>query len=419
VRYLYALGNEFRTIKFGLERITTLLEGLDRPQDACRFIHVAGTNGKGSTSAMIERSLREHGLLTGLYTSPHLVEPTERVRIAGRPASHEDFCWAFDRVHDVAEELIREGEIDMHPTYFETITAMGFLLFQRYHVEVAVLEVGMGGRLDATNVVDPLMCVITPIDFDHERYLGDTIPKIAFEKAGILKPNRRAVFARQHPEALDVLERRAREVDAIYVHATDWEARDLELTAEGSRFRAAAPWCEIEIECPLIGAHQVDNALTAIAALDRLDIPPDAIRRGIAATRWPGRLEKAGQSPLMFLDGAHNPAGAAALAAYIRRFHLGRKIWMVFGAMRDKDLHVIGPLLFPLASELIFVSIRQTRAYQAHEIREISGEERARLADEAADALRLLKDAAPEDVIFVTGSLYLVGEIRGLLGLPV
>lgn len=418
MRFLYALGNEFKTIKFGLERISTLLDGLDRPQDACRFVHVAGTNGKGSTSAMIERALREHGVRTGLYTSPHLVEPAERIRILGAPVSREDFASAFDTVHEAAEELLRAGEIDMHPTYFETITAMAFVLFRRRRVDIAVLETGMGGRLDATNVVDPLMSVITPIDFDHERYLGDTIPKIAFEKAGILKPNRRAVFARQRPEALEVLERRAREVDAIAIHATDWEARNLELRPDGSRFLAASPWSEIGIDCPLVGEHQVDNALTAIAALDRLGVPPDVIRRGIAATRWPGRLEKAGDQPLMFLDGAHNPAGAAAVAAFIRRFYKDRRVWMLFGSMRDKDLHVIGPMLFPLASELIFVSVHQSRAYQAEEIQAISGETRARLAPDSAAALRMLAGASPDDVIFVTGSLYLVGEVRGLLGLP-
>jgi dihydrofolate synthase/folylpolyglutamate synthase len=417
VSFLYALGNEFKTIKFGLERITTVLDRLGRPHRACRFVHVAGTNGKGSTSAMIERALREHGVRTGLYTSPHLVEPTERIRVAGRPVSREEFAEAFDAVHEAAEQLLGAGGIDMHPTYFETITAMAFLLFRRQGAEIVVLETGMGGRLDATNVVEPLLSVITPVDFDHERWLGDTIPKIASEKAGILKPRRPAVFARQRPEAREVLERRAREVEAPLADAAAWEARDLELHPGGSRFRAVSAGREMEIECPLMGAHQVENALTAIAALDLLGVPPEAIRRGIAATRWPGRLEKVGERPLMLLDGAHNPAGAAALAAALRRFYSGRRIWMIFGAMRDKDLGVIGPLLFPLAAELIFVTLRQSRAYSAEEIRALGGETRARTAGCAAEALRLAGAAAPGDVVVVTGSLYLVGEVRGLLGL--
>lgn len=414
VRYLYALGNEFKSIKLGLDRIQTLLAALALPHRAFSTIHVAGTNGKGSVCAMVESGLRASGIRTGIYTSPHLVEPTERIRIAGQPVSVPDFTTAFNEVHDVSNRLIAASLIDMHPSYFETITAMAYLLFRAQDVDTVVLETGMGGRLDATNVVDPILSVITPIDFDHERYLGDTIPKIAHEKAGIIKPARPVVFSRQRPEAQAVLERAAMESGSPVLRAADWVAQDLHLDPYGSRFTAQGP-ATIAIECPLIGAHQVENALTAISALHHLGISDSAIHHGIAQTRWPGRLEHVSSSPDVFLDGAHNPAGAQALADYIREFHHDRRIWIVFGAMSDKDLSVIAPLLFPLASELILTGVHQARAFTPEQIRDLSRASHARLAPYINDALALVSKAAPEDAVFITGSLYLVGEARPLL----
>src|SRR5258707_6363179 len=196
VRFLYALGNEIKTAKLGLERIQRVLAALGEPQRAFRVVHVAGTNGKGSTCAMIDAALRVAGVRTGLYTSPHLLQPTERIRVDGRDVTPEQFQRAFEVVHEVAERL----DLDCHPTYFETVTAMGFWLFREMDVETAVVEVGLGGRLDATNVVQPALTVITPIDFDHESFLGGTIEQIAAEKAGILKPGVPPGFAAQRPE---------------------------------------------------------------------------------------------------------------------------------------------------------------------------------------------------------------------------
>lgn len=365
---------------------------------------------------MIERTLREAGVLTGLYTSPHLAEPVERIRVLGRPVPFADFAAAFDEVHGTAERLIAAGTIDMHPTYFETITAMAFLLFRQYRAETVVLETGMGGRLDATNVVDPRISVITPIDFDHEKWLGNTRAQIAFEKAGIIKPGRPVVVARQHPEAMQVLERRALEMGAPLLKASEWRTSDLELDAFGSRFRVHGPaGVSFTVEQPLIGAHQVENALTAIAALHHLGYTPAQIRRGIAATDWPGRLELVRRAPDVFLDGAHNPAGARALGGYLRHFHHGRRIWMIFAAMRDKNLRALGSHLFPLAHELIFTAPSQTRAFSPDELRQLSGETRARTAPDIRAALEMASGAAPGDLIVVTGSLYLVGEARELL----
>src|ERR1700680_418415 len=205
VHFLYSLGNEIPSAKFDLERITRVLQALGTPHRTGRFVHVAGTNGKGSTSAMIESGLRGAGVRTGLYTSPHLVEPTERIRNAGQAITSGQFAEAFTEVHEIAERMLNAGELDLHPTYFESVTAMAFLLFVRERVDTVVLEVGLGGRLDATNVVTPALSVITPIDFDHQIFLGDTLKKIAAEKAGILKPGVPAIFAQQPPEAESVL----------------------------------------------------------------------------------------------------------------------------------------------------------------------------------------------------------------------
>ena len=404
VHFLYALGNEIKTAKFGLDRIRTMLDALGRPQDRLHFVHVAGTNGKGSVSAMVESGLRADGRRTGLYTSPHLFEPTERIRIDGEPVSAERFAAAFDRVHMVAEELLAAGAIDLHPTYFETVTAMALDVFFEEHVDMVVLEVGLGGRLDATNVVMPDLAVITPIDFDHEAYLGRSIEAIAGEKAGILKSGVPAVYARQRPEAARVLE--ARGVDAQWTK--DWPVHHLGLDARGSRFEVA----DLHIRCPLAGEHQVENALTAVVALKRLGVPPDAIERGIAATRWPGRLERVSERPEIILDGAHNPAGARALAAYIRRFYSARRVCLIYGAMRDKAIEEISGILFPLAEQVIVTAPRQARALAPETLREISDHPNLTVAPDIEAALAL----ASADVVFVTGSLFLVAEARALLG---
>jgi len=410
------LGLERLGIKFGLENIRALSAALGNPHDAFRSVIVAGTNGKGSTCALIESGLRLAGVRTGLYISPHLVEPVERVQVNGVPVTREDFVSAFDEVHQTCQRLVASGAIDMHTTYFETMTAMGFLLFRAKGVETIVLEVGMGGRLDATNVVNPRLSVVAPVDLDHEQYLGDTIPKIAAEKAGIIKPGRTAVFARQHSDALLVLEAKARAEHARVCHATAWRIDHLHLDAWGSRFRAVGPRT-IDIECPLIGLHQVENARTAITALDHLGLDAAQIAAGIRAVRWPGRLERIETDPDLMLDGAHNPAGARALAEYLRHFHKGRRIVMLFAAMRDKDLHILGDLLFPFAAELIFTAPHnQPRAYAPEEMIEITNRADAATFGDPREALALARRLArPEDMILVTGSLYLVGEIRGLL----
>jgi dihydrofolate synthase/folylpolyglutamate synthase len=418
VHFLYALGNEIKTAKFGLERIRTVLEALGNPQDRCRFVHVAGTNGKGSTCAMIESALRAAGHRTGMFISPHLSEPTERISIDGQPVSVVAFTDAFNRVHEIVEELVDQGAIDLHTSYFETVTAMAFLIFAEAQTTLVALETGLGGRLDASNVVLPETCVITPIDFDHEAYLGRSLEAIAGEKAGILKPEAPAVFSRQRPEAAQVLERRAAELGIAVSRAADWSVCDQVVTVSGSTFVLAEPGpgnLRLRLACPLPGEHQVENAATAAITLVRLGVPQSAIEEGIARTRWPGRLEHISENPEILIDGAHNPAGARALAAFLDRFYRGRRVRLIYGAMRDKAVEEVCAILFPRAQQVIATAPDQPRALHPLAIGELAEHPNLRVAATLGEALELVRDATPQDAIVITGSLYLVGEARTLL----
>jgi dihydrofolate synthase/folylpolyglutamate synthase len=411
VEFLYALGNEIKTAKLGLERIERVLLALGRPQDRLRLVHVAGTNGKGSTCAMIESALRVAGRHTGLFTSPHLSEPCERIRINGQPVAPEVFAALFDRVHGVVEELLAADAIDYHTTYFETVTAMALLGFAEARCDEVVLEVGLGGRLDATNVVTPELCVITQVDFDHEAWLGRSLESIAGEKAGILKPGVPAVFARQRAEAAQVLDQRAAQLSIPVARTAGWEIAGLELNPRGSTFVLSGER-SLRIVCPLAGEHQVENAATAAIALTRLAVSDSDIERGIAAANWPGRLEHVCDAPEIILDGAHNPAGARALAAYIQRFYAGRRVRLIFGAMRDKAIDEIGGILFPLAHEVIVTAPKQARAAAPESVCAVIDHPNVRTAATIEDALALVRNAGPEDAVFVTGSLFLVAEAR-------
>ncbi|MDZ4802015.1 MAG: folylpolyglutamate synthase/dihydrofolate synthase family protein [Bryobacteraceae bacterium] len=403
VQFLYALGNEIKTVKFGLEAISALVEELGHPERRYGVIHVAGTNGKGSTCAMIEAAARKAGYRTGLYTSPHLVEPTERIRINGKPVTREAFAKAFDVVHAANERLLAAGRIETHTTYFETVTAMGFLLMAQATVDLAIVEVGLGGRLDATNVVNPRLCVITSIDFDHEAWLGNSLEKIAAEKAGILKAGVPAVFSPQRPEALAVLEARATELG---ITPTQTAPAKAEVHATGCDFEAFGR----TIHCPLAGAHQAINALTAVTALHQLGIAPD-----VSETQWPGRLQIIHGKPLILLDGAHNPAGVRALAAHLERFYADRPITLIYGAMRDKSVQEITEILFPLADTVILTAPDSPRAVRPEALAAESDHPNILVLETAREALEHARNARPDDLVIITGSLYLVGEILALI----
>lgn len=416
VRYLYSLGNEVKSAKFGLETITAVMEALGNPQRSLRFAHVAGTNGKGSTCAMIESGLRQAGVRTGLYTSPHLSEPTERIQIAGQPIPAREFAESFDTVHQAAERLLRDGAIANHPTYFETVTAMAFVVFARRAAEMVALEVGLGGRLDATNIVTPALSVITRVDFDHEAFLGRSLGAIAFEKAGILKPGIPAVFSAQRSEAESVLLERAAALGCDIWRPAGFSIEDCALDPRGASFTLRGGEAgELRIRCPLAGAHQVENAVTAALALRRLGIAAPEIERGIAAARWPGRLERVSTRPEIILDGAHNPSAARALVDYIERFCRTRPVTLVYGAMRDKAVAEMTGILFPAAQKVIATAPAQDRATRPETIRELSGRDDVLVSRGVPEALRMASGGPPEEIIFVTGSLFVVAEARSLL----
>ncbi|HEY7211202.1 MAG TPA: folylpolyglutamate synthase/dihydrofolate synthase family protein [Bryobacteraceae bacterium] len=411
VRYLYALGNELRAgTKFGLDRMRILLEALGHPEQDQQFVHVAGTNGKGSTCAMIASIVQQAGKRTGLYTSPHLVEPTERIQIDGKPVSTDQFASAYETVHAAAEKLLQDGAIEAHPSYFETVTAMGLLVFRK-RAEISVIEVGLGGRLDATNVIVPRLSVITPVSYDHEAYLGNTLDLIAGEKAGILKPGVPVVVAAQEVTAENVISTRAGELGCPLIRPDFGKLQVLEARDDGSRFRYEGA----EYECLLPGRHQIGNAVCAILACRELQIEGRAIAEGLRQARWPGRLERVSHDPDFVLDGAHNPAGAAALAAYIREFCPGREVWMVYGAMRDKAIEEVTEQLFPLAKRLILTVPDFPRALRAEAILEVTPHLNAGLTENVPQAIELARKAPPGAIVFFTGSLYLVGEARKLL----
>jgi dihydrofolate synthase/folylpolyglutamate synthase len=412
IRFLFSLGPELKTVKWDLERIVTLLEAIGSPHMKGRFVHVAGTNGKGSTCAMMASALGTSGYRTGFYSSPHLADPRERIQIDGELISENAWCEAFNAVHTAAEDLLARELIDTHPSFFESMTAMAFFAFAKSSLDVVVLETGLGGRLDATNVVDPELSVITPIDFDHEAFLGSSIESIAAEKAGIIKPNRPVVFAEQRPEAFSVLERKALEMVAPVTLSSFWRIENLELDRFGSRFTLSADE-EIAIDCPFPGRHQVENARTAVTALRVFGVSAPAIAKGIATAVWPGRLERVANNPDIILDGAHNPAGARALASYIQQFFAHEPIRIVFGAMRDKAVDEVISTLFPLAAEVMVTTPDQPRALNAESLLEVSDHPNIVVAPTVPDAIRMIREKPM--TTFITGSLFLVGEARRLL----
>ncbi|MBI4226709.1 MAG: bifunctional folylpolyglutamate synthase/dihydrofolate synthase [Candidatus Omnitrophica bacterium] len=398
---------------FSLDRMRALLDALGHPESRWAAIHVAGTKGKGSTCALLASILRAAGVRVGLYTSPHLIALEERIQIDGRPVTASELSEALDALHPAI------ARVPSPPTYFEALTAAAFWLFAERAVDVAVLEVGLGGRLDATNVVDPLVSVVTPISWDHAEVLGPTVAAIAGEKAGIIKPGRPVVLAPQPPEALAVLRASAQEHRAPLVEVANSHWRVVDTTPDGqtidlhtSRHRYPA------IRLPLLGAHQAMNLATAVAALEQLPperaVPEAAVARGAAEVVWPGRLQILERRPWVVVDGAQNAASAAALRTAVRALWPRQTIRLILGVSADKDLAGIAEALRPLSPAVIATQARHPRALAAGELaarlsRWFSTVGTAASVHEAVtQAARL---AAPDDVILVTGSLFLIGEL--------
>jgi dihydrofolate synthase/folylpolyglutamate synthase len=429
VRYLLSLGRELAAptqaaaAKFDLENITVLNEALGYPSRAYRSAHIAGTNGKGSTAAFLESMVRHAGFRTGLNTSPHLEKINERIRIDGKEISDEAFASTFSQIQRSIEELLAAGKLRAHPTYFECVTAMAFDYFARERIDFGVFEVGLGGRLDATNILPPTVCIITRIDFDHENFLGHSLREIAGEKAGILKPGIPVIMAEQLPEAREVIVKRAAALGCRVVDtANDYriEEQASESQAAGVRIIEISSGWSIKVAPSLRGRFQLQNALNAVAAsriLNELEfaIPDEAVVAGIANTVWPGRLEKVESSPDLYFDGAHNPGAARELVDFVKQNFASRNIWLIYGALRDKAVDEVAGLLFPLAMHVIITEPRTSRSISAGQLAEMVGHHAERLSviGEAEHALaHALRAAGPEDAIFVTGSLYLVGQLR-------
>jgi dihydrofolate synthase/folylpolyglutamate synthase len=442
VASMFALGHELAQTpsnKFDLAHMRVLLGAMDHPERKFPSVLIAGTNGKGSTAATLASILRASGLKTALYTSPHLIRINERIRVNGEEIGDDDFARLHDEVDRVAETLVEERELPWHPSFFEMMTAIAFVHFARLHVDIAVLEVGMGGRLDATNVVEPLVSVIADISLDHQKFLGNTVGEIAREKVGIIRPGGVVVTLPQTPEANDVigntiLELGARGVSAVqYVPpvspgSPEYRVPSTEKNSGWARYPLQVLGEQILVETPLTGRHQLRNVALAVAAAEELGklgvagITAESIERGIRETRWPGRLQglpaRAGW-PEMVLDVAHNPAGAWALRSALSERYDSRPLIFVFGAMRDKAISEMTEILFPLAERVVATRAENPRSASPEEIQQAGSRTGAEIevAAEIGAALeRVRESAGNETVVVVTGSIYLVGEAMRILG---
>lgn len=463
INYLYNLQKH--GIKFGLDNIVKLTSALENPHESFTSVHVAGTNGKGSTSAIVASLLQTLGLKVGLFTSPHLVSFTERIRINGKEITE-------DGVVDLTEE-IREKISNFSPTFFELVTAMALLYFKRNGVDVAVIEVGMGGRLDATNIIIPEVSVITNISYDHKEFLGNTLKEIAHEKAGIIKDRIPVVISSQEPEVLEVIEARAGERNTfVYLYGRDFSSvpksedlsgiyfdyhsylhpRALHITPQktseksqdflGNTLDSRPPLADTIHGCylPLPGEHQMQNASVAIKTVELLSkkLTSNFIREGLKNVRWPGRLEIINDKPPILIDGAHNPAAAVALSHALLKNFLWEyeRIILVLGIMDDKDIRSIMKPLLPLASEIILTAPDYERAAPPAKLASIAsslGFSDVRVAPTVKDAIEMANAVigdwglgiseetnshplTPKSLIVITGSFYTIGEATEIMG---
>lgn len=431
----YSLTRNLRNApeKFDLARVETLLEALGRPHRAYRVLHIAGTKGKGSTAALMAAALQAEGYRVGLYTSPHLEDFAERIQVDGRPIPHAHLPGVVARLKPCTARI-------PGLTTFELITAAAFLYFADQGVDVAVVEVGLGGRLDATNVVHPLVSVITPISYDHTAILGNTLEAIAGEKAGIIKPSVPVVMAPQPPEARQRIAAVAAEREAPLIEVgRDWLYAPVARSLDGQVLfvwhAAEQPlvdafvesggfqeWEPTRLRIPLLGPHQVVNAATAYAALQTarrqgLALSQEAIRRGFAAARWPGRFEVLHRNPPLVVDGAHNRAAAHQIRLTLDEYFPGWPLVLVFGASADKDIRGMLEELAPRARRIIVTRSWHPRAADPEDLRSVVHQlgRPAQAYADVEDALRAaFRAAAGEAVILVTGSLFVAAAARSV-----
>jgi dihydrofolate synthase/folylpolyglutamate synthase len=411
-------------IVWDLRRIERLLGRLGNPQDAAHSVHIAGTKGKGSTSAMIASVLKQAGYRVGLYTSPHLLSFTERIQVDGKPIAEDDWARLTERLRPEVEAENRIGDLG-ELTTFEILTAMAFLHFRQVKADYQVLEVGLGGRLDATNVVKPQVCVITSVSFDHMDVLGDTLAKIAGEKAGIIKSGAAVVSAPQFPEALEVIEGvcRERRVKLVKVGKdVTWEKGSY--NSEGQSFRVKGLKGDYDLWIPLLGEHQMENAANAVAAFELLEdtgakIPEEDIAYGLAKVNWPGRLQVLGKEPWVVVDGAHNAYSMQRLGEALREYFKYDRLTLILGFGGDKDIAGMVAEALKMTGDIILVSSRHPRSVKA----EVLAEEFSRhgvtprLAESVTKAVELaLEGAAKSDLICAAGSIFVIAEVMEYFG---
>lgn len=415
LQFLYGL--HMHGIKLGLDTVESLLDRIGRPHRGYPTFHIGGTNGKGSTAAIVASIFQAAGYRVGLYTSPHLVDFRERIRIDGE-------LIALDAVADWTERLHAAMSETLDPTFFEFTTAMAFGYFAEMDVDVAVIEVGMGGRFDATNVLTPLVSVITNVTLDHEAYLGRTIPAIAFEKAGIIKPHVPVVLGNVNSDAWDVIEQvAAHHTAAMYRWGGAFRTAGHPLTGFDYAGMTAS---YTNLACPLSGQHQLENAGCALAVVELaseqgFSLTEAAVRSGLRSVSWEGRLELVEHGPDLVLDGGHNPAAGAALAEYLRHYraqHPAARIIAVVGFMRDKDRAGFFNAILPVVNEVVMTHVQMARAATLEEIQAtLEGWPGVvHSASTSGEAIAIARRIAePQDLICVTGSLMLVGEVKAFL----
>jgi len=407
-------------IKFGLDNVRTILSSFDNPHQKYPSVLVAGTNGKGSVCAMLTQILTDHGLRAGLFTSPHLVKPEERIRIGDRLISSRDFCRILTGLKTRIDELIASKKLLSPPTYFEFLTCMAFLYFWEKKADIAVLEVGMGGRFDATNVVEPCVSVITTISGEHQKFLGENLSQIAFEKAGIVKPGVPVVCGVLEAEAFETIKRRAEELKAPFLGVFERSGCfSIQKTDREHSFVYRSNGEKYIFSPSLKGEYQGRNAAVAIVACEQLStrwrkLKKNKIIQGIEKTKWEGRLEIASREPFIIFDGAHNVEGVQGLKKYIKDF-LPSPLILVFAVMRDKEIEKIAEILFPLAEKVILTQFPYFKAASPDDIETKTSGYQDKIIKEPdpLNALKLaIRMAGSDGCVVVAGSLFLVGAIK-------
>lgn len=421
-------GRTTRGIKPGLERVRLLSETLGHPEKTLACIHVAGTNGKGSVCAMIESVLRAAGLRTGLYTSPHLVRFHERIRVSGTPIPEADLIRWMDRMDGLAAGIEKGMPEEARATFFELTTALAFGYFAEQGVQIAVVETGMGGRWDATNILVPVLSVITEIDFDHADYLGNTLRLIAKEKAGIVKPGRPVVMGVVRDEAARIIEEEAAALNAPVRKVEECVSirRSGKMTWTGQRLVVEAPEGPLPpLHLPLLGDHQINNAALAVCALRELSditgekIPSSAWQEGMKRVQWPARLQVLGHTPPVLLDGAHNPHGLRAWRRAVESLAGKKPVGLVFNMMSDKDVQSSVDIVSPVARRVWVPALKEERAMNPNVMADYF--RRARVEVSACTVPLAWKEAhawaaANDGVVCIAGSLFLAGEVLDLYG---